>query len=156
MGGNPIGEKNRDLNRISLTLSNREFLTSVAVPIINPVSHTIYCFQRILHVIYKVHFADAASPGHTSFPTRPSLHPLLHNFPIMGFQSSRKTEFRGFWLPVSKIRHVCCNYKLVDRVTHAHKPVPRPSCFPPKLLTITITDIRSEFSQCVSFISRCP
>ena len=54
---NPSRKKNRDLNRISLTLSNRESLTSGAVLNTNLVRYTTYCLQRILHVMHKVQLA---------------------------------------------------------------------------------------------------
>ena len=77
---NPSRKKNRDLNRISLTLSNRASLTpaliSFATPFIVSSEHCTF--------MHKVQLANGASHGHNSFPTHPSRRPLLHNFPIMG------------------------------------------------------------------------
>ena len=67
-------------------------------PSINPVHYTIYCLQRLLHVMHKVQLANGASMN-TGLPTHPSRRPLLHSFPIIGFQSCRKAEFRDFDVP---------------------------------------------------------
>ena len=61
------------------------------VPSINLVRCTIYCLQRLLHVMHKAQLAEGTSHGHDSLPTHPSRRPLLHRFPIMGFQSCRNT-----------------------------------------------------------------
>ena len=85
-------------------------------PSINPVHYSIYCLQRLLHVMHKVQLANGASHGPNSLPKHPSQRPLLHNYPIIDFQSRRKAEFQDSGLSASRNCHVWCLEELAVTV----------------------------------------
>jgi hypothetical protein len=97
-------------------LSNRDFLTSGAVPALIPFITPFIVSSDLYTLCTNVQLANGASHGPNSLTKHPSQRLLLHNYPIVDFQSRRRAEFRDSGLSASRNCHVWCLEELAITV----------------------------------------